>query len=257
MHLLLTEDNVVNQKLAARLLEKRGHNVVVAGNGREALAAMQKEKFDVVLMDVQMPEMDGIEATKMIRKLEQTSGSHVPIVAMTAHAMKGDRERCLEVGMDGYISKPLQPTDLLEVVESLGAAPGGHDARTHQSPGKETPTETLFDETESLAVVDGDRDLLRELIELFLADCPTIVADIRSAIQQGDASTLRQAAHKLAGSIRYFGALSAYHLATHLENQAATEDLAGLEEQIADLERQLAQLQSELSTYMDPTRNVS
>src|SRR5262249_13036563 len=128
MRLLLTEDNVVNQKLALRLLEKRGHAVVIAANGKEALAALEGQPFDVVLMDVQMPEMDGFEATAAIRAKEKVAGGHVPIVAMTAHAMKGDRERCLEVGMDGYISKPLQPSELFEAVEGragAGASSGG------------------------------------------------------------------------------------------------------------------------------------
>jgi len=121
LRLLLAEDNAINQKLAVRLLEKRGHSVVVVGNGKEALAALEAGAFDVVLMDVMMPEMDGFEATEAIRAREAGSGGHVPIVAMTAHAMKGDRERCLAVGMDGYVAKPLQAGELFDVVEGLAA----------------------------------------------------------------------------------------------------------------------------------------
>jgi CheY-like chemotaxis protein len=126
---LLAEDNTINQKLAVRLLEKRGHSVVVAGNGREALTALERESYDVVLMDVQMPEMDGFEATAAIRAREKESGRRLPIIAMTAYAMKGDRERCLAAGMDGYVSKPLQPRELFEAVEgpsreSAGSSPG-------------------------------------------------------------------------------------------------------------------------------------
>jgi len=117
LRILLAEDNLVNQKLASRLLEKRGHRVVVTGDGGEALAALEKQVFDVVLMDVQMPKMDGFEATAIIRSGEKTTGKHIPIIAMTAHAMKGDRERCLEVGMDGYVSKPIQPEELFRAVE--------------------------------------------------------------------------------------------------------------------------------------------
>jgi CheY-like chemotaxis protein len=124
LQVLLVEDGLVNQKLAVRLLEKRGHSVAVAGNGHEALAALDQQFFDVVLMDVQMPEMDGLEATAAIRARERITGRHVPIVAMTAAAMKGDRERCLEAGMDGYVSKPLQPKDLFDTIERLAA--GGH-----------------------------------------------------------------------------------------------------------------------------------
>ena len=121
LRILLAEDNKVNQLVAARLLEKRGHTVVIAGNGREALAALDEPGsggFDLILMDVQMPEMDGFEATGIIRAREKSSGTHLPIIAMTAHAMKGDEERCLAAGMDGYVSKPIQ-------VEQFFAAIGG------------------------------------------------------------------------------------------------------------------------------------
>ena len=114
LRLLLAEDNAVNQRLATRLLEKRGHTVTVAANGRQAVDVLEREPFDLVLMDVQMPEMDGFEATAAIRCREQVHGGHIPIVAMTAHAMKGDRERCLAAGMDGYVSKPLQAQELYE-----------------------------------------------------------------------------------------------------------------------------------------------
>jgi CheY-like chemotaxis protein len=119
LNILLAEDNSVNQRLMVRLLEKHGHHVVVAGNGREALAALERESFDLVLMDVQMPEMDGFEATAAIRQREQATGTHIPILAMTAHAMAGDRERCLEAGMDGYVCKPVQIQALLAAIESV------------------------------------------------------------------------------------------------------------------------------------------
>ena len=121
LRLLLVEDNQVNKLLAVRLLEKRGHHVVVAGNGREALAALEKENFDLVLMDVQMPEMDGFEATAAIRDREKGTANRQPVVAMTAHAMKGDRERCLAAGMDGYLSKPIRPQELDNVLEQYVA----------------------------------------------------------------------------------------------------------------------------------------
>jgi len=120
LHLLLAEDNPVNAKLATRLLEKRGHSVTVVTNGRQAVEAVAQDRFDAVLMDVQMPEMDGLEATAAIRAQERESGGHLPIVAMTAHAMKEDKERCLAAGMDGYISKPIKAQRLFEVIEELG-----------------------------------------------------------------------------------------------------------------------------------------
>jgi CheY-like chemotaxis protein len=118
LRVLIAEDNLVNQRLATRLLEKRGHSVVVAGDSREALAACENESFDLILMDVQMPEMDGLEATAAIREKEKGSGNHLPIVALTAHAMKGDREKCLAAGMDGYLTKPIRPPELDELLES-------------------------------------------------------------------------------------------------------------------------------------------
>ncbi len=118
LRILLAEDNLVNQRLAIRLLEKRGHRVSVAANGREALAALEKASYDLVLMDVQMPEMDGMEATARIREKEKLTGGHQPVVALTAHAMKGDQELCLAAGMDGYLTKPLRQQELDELLEN-------------------------------------------------------------------------------------------------------------------------------------------
>jgi CheY-like chemotaxis protein len=119
LRILLAEDNLVNQTLAARLLEKRGHRVALARNGREAVAQVEREHFDLVLMDVQMPELDGLEATLAIREKEKATGAHLPIVAMTAHAMRGDQERCLAAGMDGYVSKPINIKELISVVQKV------------------------------------------------------------------------------------------------------------------------------------------
>jgi CheY-like chemotaxis protein len=117
LHVLLAEDNPINRKLAVRMLENLGHKVRVAENGKEALSSLEKERFDLILMDVQMPEMDGLQTTRAIREREKTTGGHIPIVAMTAHALKGDRERCLEAGMDGYVSKPFNAKDLSEAIQ--------------------------------------------------------------------------------------------------------------------------------------------
>jgi CheY-like chemotaxis protein len=121
LRILIAEDNLVNQRLVTRLLEKRGHSVVVAGNGREALEALEKESFDLVFMDVQMPVMDGFEATAAIRKKEGSSGVRVPVVALTAHAMKGDQEKCQAGGMDGYLTKPIRPLELDVLLQNYGA----------------------------------------------------------------------------------------------------------------------------------------
>jgi CheY-like chemotaxis protein len=136
----VAEDNAVNQRLISRLLEKRGHRVVLAQNGREALEALEKQPFDIVLMDLQMPEMDGFEATQLIREKERASGAHLAIIALTAHAMKGDEERCLACGMDGYVTKPIKLEALFAVMENL--APGitsGSDAKDRLPQRSEMP----------------------------------------------------------------------------------------------------------------------
>ncbi len=157
LDILLAEDNIVNQKLASRLLEKRGHKVMVVGNGREALAALVHKSYDLVLMDVQMPELGGIEATTMLREKEKVTGAHQPIVAMTALVMKNDRERCLAAGMDGYLAKPIRPQELDEVLEA-------RMARRSSSPRMGSPTpppsQRPVDVGELLDRLDGDRVFL-------------------------------------------------------------------------------------------------
>jgi CheY-like chemotaxis protein len=161
LRILLAEDNVINRMVAVRLLEKRGHSITVAVNGREALAALENSTsgpFDVLLMDIQMPEMDGFEATAAIRHQEKTLGTHLPIVAMTAHAMKGDRERCLAAGMDGYVSKPIQARDLFEAIAAL--VPADIAPRSEAPPGP--PGEDLATAA-ALRGAGGDTPLLPEM----------------------------------------------------------------------------------------------
>jgi CheY-like chemotaxis protein len=136
LKILLAEDNLVNQRITVRMLEKRGHSVTVAGTGREALEALNQSLYDLVLMDVQMPDMGGFEATAIIRENEQQTNTHIPIIALTAHAMKGDEERCLSVGMDAYVSKPIRTEDLLLAIEHC--SPGEHSP-VFASPGRRTP----------------------------------------------------------------------------------------------------------------------
>jgi PAS domain S-box-containing protein len=245
LRLLLAEDNAVNQRLAVSLLEKRGHQVVVAGNGREALAALDGRPFDAVLMDVQMPEMDGFEATAAIRAREAATGAHTPIIAMTAHALKGDRDRCLEAGMDAYVSKPLRPQELFEVLEALATAAD----LAGPAPNGPEPEPAAFDMAVALERVDGDAELLKELAGLFKSECPQRMADIRQAIDQRDASKLYQAAHTLRGSVGNFGARAATLAAQRLETDGrerdwsqAEKDWTALEEAISRLEPAFAEL---------------
>jgi PAS domain S-box-containing protein len=193
LRILLAEDNLVNQMLAVRLVERRGHHVVVANNGREALELYRMQQFDVILMDVQMPEMDGYEATAAIRREEKKTGGHIPIIAMTAYAMKGDRERCLAVGMDRYISKPVRAKELFENIEGTQTMPVESADPTPASP----LGEGIVDEAEALSRVGHDRQLLGELAGVFLNESPRLLDTIRAAIAKGDAPKLRIAAHSL------------------------------------------------------------
>ena len=163
---------------------------MVAGNGREALAALERQPFDVVLMDVQMPEMDGFEATgRHPPRARQATGRHVPIIAMTAHAMKGDRERCLEAGMDGYVSKPIQPKTLYEALASI--LPGGAFQRP-AAVGEYSPV-TVVDWAEALKRVGGRPQHLQRLVQLFFKESEKLMLDIRQAVTQADATRLKRA----------------------------------------------------------------
>ena len=195
--------------LAVRLLTKRGHAVVVAGNGREALAALEREAFDVVLMDVQMPEMGGFEATAAIREREARRGGHLRIVAMTAHAMKGDRERCLAAGMDGYLSKPVERLELFDVVELTSGGRPVSLERSFSSPA--------IDEADMLERLGGDEQLVRDVIHVFLEDCPRLLASIRAAIDGADPAALQSTAHELKGAASNMAAAGVVDAARALE----------------------------------------
>jgi PAS domain S-box-containing protein len=232
LRLLLAEDNVVNQRLALSLLEKRGHQVVVAGNGREALAALDRERFDAVLMDVQMPDMDGFEATATIRAGETATGRHTPIIAMTAHSLKGDRERCLEAGMDAYVSKPLRSQDLFEALASVvpqAANAGALVASATACPTASHAAET-FNRAAALKRVDGDVELMKELVGLFLGECPRWMGEIRAALTSRDAAKLEHAAHTLKGSVGNFAAAEAVAAAQRLEAIGRAADWRRAEE---------------------------
>ncbi len=257
LQVLLTEDNAVNQKLAVRLLEKRGHSIRVATNGKEALEALKQHRFDVVLMDVQMPEMDGFEATRRIRALEQETGDRVPIIAMTAHAMKGDRERCLEVGMDGYISKPLQPNELFEAVEKYvkrRASDGGTTSKTRSIEGPIVQlAEPAFDKAKALKTVGGDMELLHEIIAAFLDDIPRIMLELQQAIVARDAKTLQRAAHTLKGAASVLAAFRACEIAQKLETIGAESVFHEAEATYEDLTATLARLEQQLQAFrMEP-----
>jgi PAS domain S-box-containing protein len=247
LRILVAEDNPVNQQLALHLLERRGHSAIVAENGREALAAIEKNTFDLVLMDVQMPEMGGLEATRAIREKEKSTGKHLPIVAMTAHAMQGDRERCLEAGMDGYLAKPLDPKIFLQVVEGT-ALP-----ETEPSALK---SEQTVDNSTLLARFGGDRRLVFKLVNAFRKDCPRMIARIGSAIRARDAAALADAAHALKGSVGNFGASAAFETAREVEKLAREGKLDGARELSGTLEERIAAFLLALQAIARRNKNI-
>jgi CheY-like chemotaxis protein len=203
------------------------------------------EEFDVVLMDVQMPTLDGLEATRTIRASERTSERHIPIIAMTAHAMKGDRERCLAAGMDHYISKPIRAARLYETLFNATAPATRADG---QQPS--APEYGIVDWDEALHSVNGDRRLLRDIVEAFLDESPRLLAAIRGAIEGQDARALQRAAHTLKGSTGYFGAARASEMALQLETMGKKSELAHAKNALADMEREIARLTPVLVDYM-------
>jgi PAS domain S-box-containing protein len=237
LRILVAEDNPVNQELVLHLLQRRGHSVIISETGREAVAAAEQHKFDLVLMDVQMPELNGLDATRQIREKEKASGAHLPIFAMTAHAMDGDRERCLEAGMDGYFAKPIDPRTFLAAIESR-ALP------TESVSGSLDPSksEGAFDEAALLARFDGNRKLLESLARTFQEDCPKMMARIRKSLQMRDTPGLAEAAHALKGSVGNFGASAAFDSAKRLEITTRQGALDGAWEMYASLEDDIARL---------------
>jgi two-component system sensor histidine kinase/response regulator len=221
LRILLAEDNPINQKLATRMLEKRNHTVVLVANGKEALAALEQASYDLVLMDMQMPEMDGFEATTLLRQREQGTGKHQPVVAMTALAMNGDRERCLAVGMDGYLSKPIRPQELDDLLDIYITQ------KETSVPSVEVESAAVgpVDTKQLLDLLDDDRALLGELVELFRADYPNHLNAAQKAIEGQNFIELERAGHTLKGALGNLSAKQASSLAHELESMGRECDL--------------------------------
>jgi signal transduction histidine kinase/DNA-binding response OmpR family regulator len=238
LRVLVAEDNPVNRQLAVRLLQKHGHAVSAVETGRAAVDAVMHHTYDLVLMDVQMPGMDGFEATAAIRARERATGGHLPIIAMTAHALKGDRERCLAAGMDGYVTKPIQIESLLTTIDHIVASA----ARRSTSASTTAPVALAVDQAAMLAAVEGDVELLRELVGLFLEDYPQRVAELRQAIAAGDANTVARLAHALKGAVGNLGAHAAGVAALSLEQAGWAGDMVQIPAAFAALEQEMARL---------------
>ena len=240
LRILMAEDNAVHRQLVTALLAKRGHTSVSVVNGREAVAAVAKGGFDLVLMDVQMPEMDGLQATAAIRKAEEKTGAHVPIVALTAHAMKGDREACLAAGTDEYLSKPVNATELFTLIETLtGIAAATKPAQPDVAP----PPEPAFDMGSVLTRVEGDRNLLRELAQMLRTEIPGALAEIQRCVAAGNSAGLERAAHGFRGACGNFGAGGAVRAAHVLELMGRRASFEDVDARVADLVRETDSLQ--------------
>ena len=249
LRILLAEDNVVNQRVAIGLLEKAGHTVTLAENGKQALAAVDAATFDLVLMDMQMPEMSGAEATTAIRERERVHAGHLPIIALTAHALKGDRERCLAAGADGYVPKPVVPADLFREIDTV--VPRGSAV-----PAWTEPT-IAFAEGDLLARVGGSQALLQEVVELFLEDGPRLLNAIRAGLAAGDAAAVYKTAHTLKGSAGNFGAQHVIAVAQRLEARAREGDLPTAANVFATLEAEVDRLIGELAVTCERARCTS
>jgi CheY-like chemotaxis protein len=248
---LVAEDSAINQEVVVGLLRLRGHQVVVTNNGDEALAALEREAFDVVLMDVQMPDMDGFEATARIRHREQAGGGHVPIIAMTAHAMAGDCERCLAAGMDGYLPKPVVPDQLYEAVE--GTCDGGHRAPCEKE--SLPPPAAVIDWEKALHCVGGQAQLLRQMANVFLKECAGRMAAIHQAVTARDATGLKKSAHTLKGAADCFAARPAVAAASRLEMMGSEGTLTGVEEAWTALKKEIDQLLAALQPLTTADRS--
>jgi CheY-like chemotaxis protein len=236
LRILMAEDNDINQIMAINFLEQWGHSVVVAQNGLEALDLLEKESFDVVLMDVQMPVMDGFKATAAIRARENGHASRLPIIALTAHAIKGDRERCLESGMDEYITKPIDPNQLRMALSKLMAKRGQG---------------SNFDRAALLQYVSGNWELLAKVIGRFRAGAPKMLVDIEGAIDRKDSAALEFTAHLLKGALGNFYAHRASNSALRLERLGHAGKTDGARPILSELAEQVQRLRQELGSLLE------
>jgi CheY-like chemotaxis protein len=233
VRVLITEDNAVNQQLALRLLEKLGYRAEVAVNGLDALEALRRRPYDVVLMDIEMPEMDGLEAARCIHR-EWPGPERPRIIAMTANAMQGDREMCLAAGMDDYLSKPIHVDELAEALDRCTRRAAVADAVLDP------------EAVEQLAARTGDRAFVAELVNAFLRDAPALLATLRDALEDAQAPELRRAAHTLKSNARVFGASTLAELCQELEGLAKAGSVAGTAELLAQIDGEYARVAAAL-----------
>ncbi|HPH26204.1 MAG TPA: response regulator [Pseudomonadota bacterium] len=243
--ILLAEDNLINQRLVQAALGKAGHQVTIAGNGIEAIDYSQRETFDLILMDVQMPVIDGLCATQAIRELERSTNRRVPIIALTAHTMKGDKERCLAAGMTDFLAKPVQFRALLEMIDRCSQSTVSLPVLKSCAPKQMSSRELLLDR------VGGDTELLAELIELHLRQTPLRLQEMREAIAQQNREVLSQLAHKVRGSLSNLAEGEMLEHALYLEQNAETDSVENLGVQMQRLSTTIAELDVELVSFRE------
>jgi PAS domain S-box-containing protein len=245
LRILLAEDNPINQKVAGLMLGELGQSVMIVGNGKEALDALAMENFDLILMDVQMPVMDGFEATASIRAWEHAKGEHTPIIAMTANVLREDQALCLEKGMDGYIAKPITIQQLAKAVTTIA---GGKPIVQSDVQAKPS-SRVIFDKDAALSCYGGDASILKMVAELFLTECHNQMSSIRQAIDQQNGQQLRMSAHRFKGSVGQLGSPAAMAAALLLENQGKRHDFFNIEANWSDLVEKVDKLKDCLQAF--------
>ncbi len=263
LHVLVVEDTPANQKVVSAILRRRGHRIQLANNGREAIERLYEQPFDVVLMDVQMPTVDGYQATAAIRQMEQNDRAHVPIIAMTAHAMRGDAERCLKSGMDAYLSKPIDAHRLVEVVEAFAAnRPDRPDRRSIPTTDATAvgdvkdnaeiarrPQPCIVDFDAAIGRLDGSSELLAELIALFQEDVPQLLQRITTGLRANDALQVKLASHSIKGLAATFNAQQVVERTQRIESLATESQLDKVAPELDYLRDDLAQLFAALDEF--------
>jgi len=249
--ILLAEDDFINRKVAMGMLEKLGHSARIASNGQEVLDLHKQYPFGLILMDVQMPIMDGFQAAKLIRQREKISGNHLPIIVMTAYAMKGDRERCLKAGMDGYLSKPIKIEELEKEIERF-AAPLMPLAAAQKEPASiniEALSKKVFDGRGALDNLSGNKELLKEITGLFLEKTPLLIRELNEALFCGNINLIEQQAHTLKGSALNTGASKIADEAFRIQLAARRNDIAKCGLVLRRIEKEIKNLESVLSGF--------
>jgi len=245
LKILVAEDNPMNQEVARSILLKRGHSVTMANNGREAVEFFKEQRFDIILMDIQMPEMDGFEATALIRETEKAIGGHISIIAVTANAMKEDEERCLAAGMDGYVSKPLRMAELITTVERFS-----YSAQKTSSPPA-VEEKLIHTKEQLIEEMDGDEELVKTVAKLCLDNLPEHLRQVHEAVTNKDTKLLEYAAHTIKGSAKQFGANRAANVAYQLEQKGRNRDLSSTENLAAVLDHEIELMASALKKLIE------